>query len=232
MNGWLVAGIVLAALALLLSCSVVVYVRITDALRIQVGMLGLRFDVVSPERDARKAAKEKREKEKKKKKKQGGKKEKAARKSPGEEKKQEAKEEDRFLDTVHLILKLIRAIFSPSLYVLRHTRLTGVSVEMSVGCDSADKTALACAGIGIALNNALALLKSQITVKVKRLSIRPDFSSGRITQNTRFRVKIRLGVIIVGVVGMLIHIIQTFFLSEQEREQGKMKEIKEGVNHE
>ena len=228
MNGWLVAGIVLAALALLLSCSVVVYVRITDALRIQVGMLGLRFDVLSPERDARKAAKEKREKEKKKKK-QGGKKKKAAKKSPGEEKKQEAKEEDRFLDTVHLILKLIRAIFSPSLYVLRHTRLTGVSVEMAVGCDSADKTALTCAGIGIALNVSVVLSFDQ---KLKRLSIRPDFSSGRITQNTRFRVKIRLGVIIVGVVGMLIHIIQTFFLSEQEREQGKMKEIKEGVNHE
>ena len=29
-------------------------------------------------------------------------------------------------------LKLIRAVFSPSLFVLRHTRLTGVSVEMSV----------------------------------------------------------------------------------------------------
>ena len=236
MNGWLIAGAVLAALTLLLSCSVVVSVRITDAVRIRVGMLGVRFDVLSPERDARKAAREEKEKRRKKPRRANKKKKRASgkKKDASARKKQQEKEEDRFLDTVQLILRLIRSVFSPSLYVLRHTRLTGVSIEMAVGGESADKTALACAGIGIALNNALALLKSQITVRVKRLSIRPDFTSGRITQNTRFRVKLRLGVIIVGVAGMLIHIIRDFFLREREQEPDHTKESesKEGVDHE
>lgn len=76
----LVVGIIIAVLALLLSFSVTLYVSISDAVRIKVGMFGIKLDVKSPEHDLKAAAKEaeKLEKEeqnalKKKKKKGGGK---------------------------------------------------------------------------------------------------------------------------------------------------------------
>lgn len=232
----LVVGIIIAVLALLLSFSVTLYVSISDAVRIKVGMFGIKFDVKSPEHDLKAAAKEaeKLEKEeqnalKKKKKKGGGKKKKTAAKS-GSAGKQE--EKDSFSDTVFLILNLIKSVFSPSLFVLRHTRLAGVYLDMAVGTESADKTALTYAGIGIAVSNTLAFLKSQIKVRVKHCSIRPDFTSDHITQQTHFKVKIRLGVIIWGGLGMLTNIIRSMFLKTKEEQTPTVNQIKEGVKDE
>lgn len=232
MKALLIIGIIILVFAVLLSFSATLYVSITDVVRMKAGAFGLRFDIRSPERDAKLALKETERLEKKeeralKKKKRKKKKAKNGR-TPAKE--GHPKKEEAFSDTVFLILNIIKSIFEPSKFVLRHTRLTGLCFDMSVGTDSADKTALTYAGIGIAVNNTLALLKSQIKVTVKRFSLRPDFTAEHITQDIRFKVKVRLGVIIAGGLGMLINMIKNVFIhtkEEQTPENGLRRESAE-----
>ena len=58
MKALLVIGIIVLVFAVLLSFSVTLYVSITDVVRLKLGMFGLRFDVKSPERDAKLALKD------------------------------------------------------------------------------------------------------------------------------------------------------------------------------
>lgn len=226
MTALIVIGAILVFFALLFSFSVTLYVRWTDALRLKVGIFGLRFDVMSPEKDEKDALREKQSRPKR---------VHAKKKSSSQKKKKPSpdtkKEVHSFSETVELVLGLIRSVFSPVTFILRHLRITDLSVWVKVGQEDADQTALTYAGIGIAVHDTVAFLKSLIPVQIKKIEIVPDFVSGETVQDVSFRVKLRLGIIIAGLLGMLFYVIKDL-LSHKWKEENDREIKKEGVSYE
>lgn len=234
MTALIVVGVIAGILALPLIFSITLYVSITEDVRMKVGMFGLRFDIMSPEkdlRDERKAEKKKAKPKKKKKKK----KESGAKKTKAKEKK---KPKNDFAETVHFVLDLVHGVFPSAVRLLRRIRLTALSFRMAVGSGEPDKTAMTYTAVSAGAYNVVALLKSQITVKIKEIDIRPDFLSGNIRQDIRFKMKIRGCFIIAGAAGILYNILKVMFRRGDKGKQSpdtsenKKTKIKEGAVNE
>lgn len=221
----LIIGGILLLIMLLLCSHLVVQVRLTKALRIKVGILGIYVTLISPEKAHKKAAakaretpKQKEKREQKERKKEQKKERKQALKASSRSKKktfrnnriteaQTAPPPKTFPETVSFVLDLIRAVLPPVGGMLRHFKLTNLDLNISVGGQDAAKTALTFVKISTAVHQTCAILATQIHVQIKQIDIRPNFCSEKIQQDISFSLNIRLIRIIVGGLVILYNVV-------------------------
>lgn len=119
--------------------------------------------------------------------------------------------EDGFTTTVKEVLALIRRCFPNAKYLLRHLRFRKVTIAINVGAEDAYTTALRYGQVQAGVNTTLGLLAGYgADLKLDVLCIQPDFVTGEFRQWISFRVKLRIGVIILGALGILGKIIGHF----------------------
>lgn len=195
MTALIVIASIVAALWLLLSVSLTVYVHITDDVSVKVGALGYKYQLL-PERDQ--PVKLKKAKPKKK---------------PTTEKKPPAKKKKvdklTFGETVEMVLSGISAVLKPTGKLLSRLRLTTVDIRIAVCDDAADETAIKFGEVATAIYSVLGYLNQLITVRIKRVDIRPDFVGDEDRYDMRFKVKLRL----YSVLGAVISIFARFFVN-------------------
>ena len=119
--------------------------------------------------------------------------------------------EDGFTATVKEIIALIRRCFPNAKYLLRHLRFRRVVIAVNVGAEDAHTTAIRYGQVQAGVNTTLGLLAGYgADIQLQAVCIQPDFITGEFRQWISFRVKLRLGVIIVGAVGILGKVIGYF----------------------
>lgn len=107
-------------------------------------------------------------------------------------------------ETVYFILKQIKAVLPPIGFLMKHLRITGLKVFMSVGGEDASHTALNYAAAGSGIYSLIAGLKSFMTVRVKKIELYADFVTGETHQDIAFKIKLRLGLILIAAFSMII----------------------------
>lgn len=157
----------------ILCISPTIYVTIREEVSVYAGALGIRKRI---------SLEEKKEKSEKK-------------KQPGKKKTKEPpkKTDDKsFGDTVSTVLDLVRAILPPAGRLLRRLRFTHMQIRISVGCTDADQTAIRFGQISAGIYNVLGTVSHTCTLRVKEISIFPDFIRDETQYDISFRVKLRL----------------------------------------
>lgn len=203
---WVTVGI-LAFLALLLSVSVTVTVRITDEVRVWIGALGYRYPLLPPRRKQEAGPEAEQPPEK-------------ASEGSGHKarKKGEKPGERSFSETVELAATLLRSLLPPAGRMLRHIRFTGVRIYMTVAREEADQTAIAYGAVSAGVYNLLGMLDSLFTLRVKWVDILPDFVSGEPVYRISFRAKLRVGCILAGALRMLYNLaVNTIFANRGKK---------------
>lgn len=184
MTALIVIGSIILIIALLLSFSLTVYVRITDEVQIKIGAFGYKHKLKLEEKGKTpKAKKVKKDKSKHK-------------KTDKETLKKKKVTEKTFGETVELVLSLIKSALKPLGNLLTHIRITNLSLYMTICGEHADETALSYGQLSAAIYNLLGHLDNLITLKIKTIDIVPDFVSDEAIYNIYFKVKIRFAVII------------------------------------
>ena len=204
---WVTAGI-LACLALLLSVSVTVTVKITDEVRVWIGAVGYRYPLCPPrrtqktEKTAAKPAK-----------KTAG----ASGKKTGQTEKKAG--EHSFSETVELAVTLLKSLLPPAGRMLRHIRFTGVRIDVTVAREEADQTAIAYGAVSAGVYNLLGMLDSLFTLRVKSVDILPDFVTGESVYRIAFQAKLRVVWILAGALRMLYNLaVNTIFANRGKKE--------------
>lgn len=123
--------------------------------------------------------------------------------------------EDGFTATVKEVVALLRRCFPNARYLLRHLRFRRVTIAINVGAQDAYTTAIRYGQVQAGVNTTLGLLAGYgADVKLNAVCIQPDFVTGEFRQWISFRVKLRLGVIIIGGLGILGKVIGHFLAKE------------------
>lgn len=144
---------------------------------------------------------------------------KSAQTSSGQNSRKKEEKEDGFSATVKEVLALIRRCFPHAGYILRHLRLRRVVIAINVGAEDAHATALRYGQVQAAVNTALATLTGYgADIQLQALCIQPDFVTGEFRQWISFRMKLRVGVIILGGLGILGKIIG-YFLADSSSDR-------------
>lgn len=134
--------------------------------------------------------------------------------SPSKQPQKADQDEDGFTTTVKKIVALIRRCFPRAKYILRHLRFRRVIIAINVGAEDAHTTAIRYGQVQAGVNTTLGILAGYgADLKLDTVCIQPDFITGEFRQWINFRVKLRIGVIIVGGLGILGKIIG-YFLAE------------------
>jgi hypothetical protein len=211
---FIIGGIV-AFFALLLSFSLIVYVSIKQEVDISVGAFGYRYHINLDE-----DKKPKKEKKKKKKKKEAEKKKETPKKPT---KKANSKS---FSETIEFVLSLLRSVIKPTVHLLKHTRITKLSLYMTVCGEEADETAITFGGISTGIYNLLGHLDNLITLKVKSVDIIPDFVSDEAKYDISFKVKLRFCHIIGALISMIVKFLVNTIKNNMKHNQGIQKSKK------
>lgn len=126
-----------------------------------------------------------------------------------------ASQEDGFTATVKEVVALLRRCFPNARFLLRHLRFRRVTIAINVGAQDAHTTAIRYGQVQAGVNTTLGLLAGYgADVKLNAVCIQPDFITGEFRQWISFRVKLRLGVIIIGGLGILGKVIGHFLAKE------------------
>lgn len=113
------------------------------------------------------------------------------------------------------VVALLRRCFPNAKYLLRHLRFRRVTIAINVGAQDAYTTAIRYGQVQAGVNTTLGLLAGYgADVKLNAVCIQPDFVTGEFRQWISFRVKLRLGVIIIGGLGILGKVIGHFLAKE------------------
>lgn len=192
MTAIIIVSSIVLVFALLLSFSLTVYVRIKEEVSLSIGAFGYKhkFDFVDDddddeEEDEDDGEDEEAEKEKKKKKKR--------KKDKNVEGKTSSKVNEKTLGkTIKYILSIIKAVLKPTGKLLRHTRITKLSIYMTVCGEDADETAIKYGQVSMGIYNLLGQLDNLIKVKIKSVDIVSDFVSDEPQYDIYFKVKLRL----------------------------------------
>lgn len=129
-----------------------------------------------------------------------------------------SQKEDGFTATVKKVVELIRRCFPNAKYLLRHLRFRRVTIAINVGAEDAHTTAVRYGQVQAGVHTTLGLLAGYgADLKLDAVCIQPDFVTGEFRQWITFRIKLRVGVIIVGGLGTLGKIIG-YFLAENRPE--------------
>lgn len=190
---WILLGI-LAFFAVLLSFSMTIYVKITEEVTVWLGVFGYRcrldFDQDKPP------------------KKKKSPKIKEAKLEDAKKKVKSKKATEKSLsETLDFAVTLIKSIFSNSVQMLKHIRITGLRLYMTVACDSADETAITYGAMTMAIYTLLGVLDQTFKLKIKSMDIVPDFVTGEPKYDIYFKVKLRFCHMIFAAFGILFKII-------------------------
>ncbi len=124
-------------------------------------------------------------------------------------------QEDGFTATVKEIVALLRRCFPNARFLLRHLRFRRVTIAINVGGQDACTAAIRYGQVQAGVNTTLGLLAGYgADLKLNAVCIRPDFITGEFRQWISLRVKLRLGVIIIGGLGILGKVIGHFLAKE------------------
>lgn len=210
-----ILGILALIVACILAVSVTVYVKIGSEVDIKVGAAGLKFSLYPtekkpgvPETEGQKAKKAKKQA-----KKDAKKAKKDAKKAADKEKKPlpEKKANEKSLsDTIEFVLDLLRSIVPGAAGLVRKIRFTQMRIFLSVGASDAEKTALQYGQVCTAVYNLLACIDKAMTLKVKDVSIVPDFVTGAFGYDISFKAKLRIGGAVASAFGILFKLLGTF----------------------
>ncbi|WMJ22237.1 hypothetical protein RBG61_09575 [Paludicola sp. MB14-C6] len=217
MTALIIIGSIIAFFALLLSFSLTVYVSIQEEVKIAIGAFGYRYHI-----DLDDDGKPKKPKKKKKKKKQTAEKKQENIKKPS--KKPDSKS---FGETIEFALSLLRAVIKPTLKLLKHTRITKLSLYMTVCGEEADETAIFFGQVSTGIYNLLGHLDNLITLKVKSVDIVPDFVSDEAKYNIFFKVKLRFCHIIGALISMIVKFLVNTIKNNLQHEQHSTKHKKQ-----
>lgn len=214
----IIIGSIIAFFALLLSFSATVYISIKEEVTISVGAFGYRYHINLDEDE--KPKKEKKKKKSKKKKATDTKKKEASKK-PSKKASFES-----FQETVEFALSIFRSVFKPTVKLLKHTRITKLSLYMTVCSEDADETAIQYGQISIAIYNLLGHLDNLITLKVKSVDIIPDFVSDEAKYDISFKVKLRLCHIIGALISMIVKFLVNTIKNNMKQDHSVEKQKK------
>lgn len=218
MTALIVIGCIVGFIALLLSFSVTVYVHITEEVNVSVGALGFKKKIDSEEFQKKQENKKKPKKKKKNK------------KTPDQPKEQKPKEkvtQKTFGETVEFALMIIKSIAKPSKRLLSHIRITCLSLQMTVCDEDADETAIQFGQICTGIYALLGHLDQLLTLKVKKVEIRPDFVSDEAQYDIYFKVKLRLCHILGSAIGMIFNLIVNTIKTKNQQQEQNEQEIRQ-----
>lgn len=220
MTALIVISFVVLFILLLLSFSLTVYVKITDEVKVSVGAFGFKKNIDFND--------EKKEELEKKKSKQKVKKTKN--KKQQTDKKQKAKPREKvnektFGETIEFALLIIKSVAKPTKNLLKNVRLTNLHINMTVCDEDANDTALKFGQVCAGVYSLLGYLDQLITVKIKKVNIKPDFVSDEPQYNIYFKVKIRLFHIIGSASGIIYNfIVNTIKANNEVQKQNQIQE--------
>lgn len=162
-----------------------------EELTVWIGILFFRFQVFP--------GKEK--KEKKPKLKSKGKKAEATTSPRKKKKKTKTKEEIKELLTG--LYDLLRAVIRPTGFVLRHARIDDLDLQIVVGGEEPDETAIAYGRWNAAVYGGLATLRNFMKIKCNRLVLAVDFTQLETEVAFSATFKIRIWALLVTVIRMI-----------------------------
>lgn len=205
---WIIGGIILL-IALLMMVSVTVYVKIDETVSVKAGALGIRFSLFPAAEKADKPHKKQPPKEKK--------------SASGEKKPQpQKKANDRsFGETVDFAVAILRSVVPGAVGLVRKIRFTRMRIFLSVGADSADDTAVRYGQLCTAVYSLLACIDKAMTLRVKDVSIVPDFVTGETRYDISFCAKLRIGSAVASALGVLFKLISIFMKQEKTKPAAK-----------
>ncbi len=219
MTGLIIFLSIILFFVLLFISSITVYVNYSDELSVKIGFLGIKFyDLFSDEEkdededkniiSDKKTPHTKDEKSITEDEKAPSKENEEKNPNPPNPTKGETLKKNDFSETVTLVLEVIKTTFPKIKNMLLKIRITAVNIDMKVGQEDAYDTAMSYSYYSMGVYQTIAVLKSNIIVKIKKISITPDFTNHEVVSNISFKVKIRLYVILFGIVGILVNIIK------------------------
>ena len=204
---WIIGGIVLL-IVLLMMISVTVYVKIDKTVRIKVGALGIRFTVFPANRKKEKPSKTKMRKK--------GKPATPQKLAP------EKKANERSLgDTISFAVSLLQAIVPGAVKLVRKIRITRMRIFLSVGAEDADTAAVRYGQTCMGLYSLLACVDKAMTLKVKDVSVTPDFVTGVTQYDISFSAKLRVGSAVLSALGILFKLVAVF-VRQAKRPDGQL----------
>ncbi|MEG2813826.1 MAG: DUF2953 domain-containing protein [Oscillospiraceae bacterium] len=177
---YIILGIILF-FAIILNFSLVIYVVIKEEIVLKIGAFGLRWEI---DFDAQTNNQQEKEEKNKKSKKSNAK---TKRKKPTEQ---------SFFDVIKFALDMIKTFFPPVFTMIKKIRLTNLRLNMTVVSESADKTAIKSGTMSALIYTFLGQIDNLIKLKIKRISINPDFNSKEAQYDISFKIKLRFSTIL------------------------------------
>ncbi len=180
----LIILIILALLCFLLFSSVTLAVDYDGKLTVTAGYLGLKFPLGKKEK-------------KKSKKKSGGKK---GKEPTALEKKFKAKS---FKEKVRFVVDTLRSVMPQIKYLLSHTRVRKLDVDLRVASPDAAKTAIEYGGVCSIVYPFLSWTQGYVDISVKRVDITAAFGEERSKAAIHLKIKLRVIILITAVFKLL-----------------------------
>ncbi|MEG0894197.1 MAG: hypothetical protein RSE93_00665 [Oscillospiraceae bacterium] len=204
MTALIVIASIIVFFAIILSFSITFYVAITDDISLKVGIFGIKINLITKSDDE--VEEKSKPKQKINKKSNRGKSKKSKEKS-----KEKVKVDNKsFFETAKMVIELIKSALKPTAKALKKIRLTNLKAYILVGNDCADKTAMSYVAVASAFYNSVNVLNSIIKVKIKQISIHPDFVSNESKYDISFKIKLRLSTALGCLISILFKLLKTF----------------------
>jgi len=174
----------LALILLLLFCSLSITVDYDNKLSVKLGFLGMRFNLMK-----------KKKKEKKKEKKGDNKK---AKSKPKEPSPLETKwKEKNFMGKVRFVIEIMREVVPQLKYMLSHTRVRGLRLDIRVANPDAAKTAVEYGNVCSLLYPFLSWLQGFLDISMKKVNVTAAFGEEKCSAKLHFKVKIRVIILLI-----------------------------------
>lgn len=139
-------------------------------------------------------------------------------KKPNQKKPKVNPEKRPLIETVSLIVDLIKTAVEPTRSMLRRVRITAVDVTVIAGGEDAAQTAILYGQLCGAIYGGAAALKNLMTVKVKNLTVGYDFQKTEPEYNVFFKVKLRGFVAVAALARMIFNLmVNTFRRTAEDR---------------
>ncbi|MBR3593975.1 MAG: DUF2953 domain-containing protein [Clostridia bacterium] len=205
---YIILGLLLLCGALFFS-SLTLTVDYNEKFTAKVGWLGLKLNLA-------KEKKEKPKKEKSPKKKADGK---PKRKEESALKKRFR--ENSFSENVRFVIGLLREIFPQFKYLLRHTRVRQLKLDLKiVGADAA-KTAIEYGGVCSVLYPFLAWADSFLDLSMKKVDVSADFAGEKSKALFHVKLKIRVIILLISAFKLIKLYLKLTEVNENERKKHK-----------
>lgn len=232
-----VVWIIILVILLILMIDVNLYFKYDGELSVKVGILGFKINITKKLEETAEDELEKQEEEEQSKEKQsvgeehseaeqsvGGEEqsvgemdEKSAKKKnskkgkKGKKDQQETKAKkpiEQVIKEIQAILDVVKSAIKPVGKILTGIRVKRTIIDIKVAGEEADKVAIQYGYMSTAVYNLLGFLKSNISMKIKRVTIKPDFVGNESEYFIQFNAKLRVIIVVMHVIDILIKIVK------------------------